>query len=225
LSLKVLVRDVVESVFKVDRKLPATLRAVVLPGELTLDYLGGRRARYPRPLSLFFVCARLFFLAWSHAPHPVKADGVRLGLAHAQFEVTDDDPAQDGLLLRAARHPERVERLAADLQSPRGQILQVFAMALALAMVTRPRGFLFSEHLVFALHVASVSSLVLALCLLVHAPNELGYGLGFLYELVAFVRVYRFGWWGTTWRFASSFVLMVLLGVLFVVPVFALYVW
>jgi Protein of unknown function (DUF3667) len=226
LSSRAMVKDLLETVLKVDKKLLATLRSVVLPGQLTIDYLEGKRARYPRPLSIFFICAGLYFVAWSHASHDVVKEGLQLG--QATFKFTEDDTKDvkdDGFVARAFRHPERLQQLASDMQSPRGQFLQVFAMAVALMVTTRRRGLLWSEQLVFSLHLQAVSSVVMAAVYAFHLQPDLGYALGLLYDLVAFARLYQFGWWGTAWRFALMLVLVGLVSAGLVVPLFFFYAW
>ncbi len=225
LSSAAMLKDFLEAVLKVDKKLLTTLRSIVTPGQLTIDYLEGKRARYPRPLSLFFICAGLYFLAWSRGPHDSFKDGVRMGFAQAKFDATDV-PKGDSVFARAFQHPERMQQLASDLQSPRGQILQVFALATALLVTTRRRRLLWSEQLVFALHLQAVSSLVMAVVWAISPKGDgVGYGLGFVYDLIAFARLYQFGWWGTAWRYTLTLALVGLISGLMMVPLFFLYVF
>jgi Protein of unknown function (DUF3667) len=225
LSSGAMVKDFLETVLKVDKKLLATLRSLLLPGQLTIDYLEGRRARYPRPLSIFFICAGLYFVAWSQASHDVVKEGLKLGQATFKFseEETRGAVQDDGFFARVLRHPERLQRLASDLQSPRGQFLQVFALAIALVATTRRRGLLWSEQLVFSLHLQAVSSLVMAVVYVVGARPDLGYGLGSVYDLIAFARLYQFGWWGSLWRYGLTLALVGLVGTVLAVPLFFIY--
>ncbi len=221
LSSAAMLKDFLEAVLKVDKKLLTTVRSVVVPGQLTIDYLEGKRARYPRPLSLFFICAGLYFLAWSRVPHDPVKDGLRMGFAQAKFDVKDREG--ESALAEALRHPDRLEQLSNDLQSPRGQFLQVFALATALVVTTRKRRLLWSEQLVFSLHLQAVSSLLMAAVLTLGVDPNVGYGLGFAYDLIAFGRLFRFGWWGTAWRYSATLVLVGLLSGLLMVPLFVLY--
>ena len=55
----------------VDGKIVQTLRLLLFrPGELTAEFLGGRRSRYITPIRLYLVCSLLFFAlsAWTASP-------------------------------------------------------------------------------------------------------------------------------------------------------------
>ncbi|MEM9555818.1 MAG: DUF3667 domain-containing protein [Acidobacteriota bacterium] len=65
---KDLAADWLGSVFSLDGRLWTTLRLLVLrPGQLTLDYLGGRRARFVPPLRLYLIASlvMLIVLSWT----------------------------------------------------------------------------------------------------------------------------------------------------------------
>lgn len=65
-SLRALVLDTLEEELTVDRRVPATLGALFLePGQLTVEYVNGRVARYLRPVRLYLVSSLLFFLVLS----------------------------------------------------------------------------------------------------------------------------------------------------------------
>jgi hypothetical protein len=65
-SLRTLVADALEDELTLDRRLPATLGALFLePGQLTVDYVNGRVARYVRPVRLYLVSSIIFFLVLS----------------------------------------------------------------------------------------------------------------------------------------------------------------
>jgi Protein of unknown function (DUF3667) len=63
LPLGVFVRDVVELLLKVDTKAVRTLRAIVFPGELTREFLLGRRVRFLQPLTVFLLGTALLLAA------------------------------------------------------------------------------------------------------------------------------------------------------------------
>ncbi len=65
LTVRELGRELVESVFKVDGKLFPTVRGLLVPGFLTVEYKKGKRAKYHRPLAVFLVAAGLLFSARS----------------------------------------------------------------------------------------------------------------------------------------------------------------
>lgn len=61
-----MVADVLEDELTVDRRLPATLMPLFLkPGQLTVDYVNGRIARYIRPFRLYLVSSVIFFVLLS----------------------------------------------------------------------------------------------------------------------------------------------------------------
>jgi len=58
-----------------DAKLPQTLRSLLWPpGELTLEWLRGRRARYVAPMRLYLATAFVFFVAWPYTPFRTALD-------------------------------------------------------------------------------------------------------------------------------------------------------
>jgi hypothetical protein len=112
------------------------------------------------------------------------------------------------------------------LQSPKGQLTWVAALTLGLALATRKRRFLFSEHLIFTLHVQAFGSLLSAVGLVLGVPDGVGIALSVVYDAVAFVRVYGFGWWGNTWRFAlANAVALLLLGLGLLVVMLGYLLW
>jgi hypothetical protein len=64
-SFAALVREAWDEFIKVDRKLLATLRALLFrPGYLTAEYVRGRRAAYLSPFKMYITVSALFFLVW-----------------------------------------------------------------------------------------------------------------------------------------------------------------
>jgi hypothetical protein len=65
-TVRRLLRDVVEDQFSVNSALPCTLRGLAKPGFLTTEYVAGRIARYIAPFRLFLLTSFLFFfgMAW-----------------------------------------------------------------------------------------------------------------------------------------------------------------
>lgn len=206
LSARALLKEASEAVFKVDRKFAATLKALLVPGQLTIDYLEGRRARYAKPLSLYLVCAGVFYLArtFTGQANP-GVEQIQLGLANARIEVTDAGVASEpapSVWGRLQQHPEKAAAVLDGTQTPKGQLSFVAALTIGLALATRKRRFLLSEHLIFTLQVQAFSNLFGAACALLHVSDNASTGLSLFYDAAAFIRVYGFGWWGSLWRFA-----------------------
>jgi hypothetical protein len=65
-SLQRLARELAQETLSVEGRLFTTLRSVLTqPGQLTLDFLEGRRARHVSPLRLFLIVFAIFFLVSS----------------------------------------------------------------------------------------------------------------------------------------------------------------
>jgi hypothetical protein len=61
------VSEVFDELFSIDARLPRSLRKLAWPpGELTLEWIRGRRAQYVSPLRMYLAAAFLLFLAWPH---------------------------------------------------------------------------------------------------------------------------------------------------------------
>lgn len=68
--------DVFEAAFDVDGRILRTLRDLLVPGRLAMNYLAGRRARYVAPIRLFVVLSVLtFFVAhWASTGGALRID-------------------------------------------------------------------------------------------------------------------------------------------------------
>jgi hypothetical protein len=159
-----------------DGKLANTLRLLILrPGQLTIDFLDGRRARYISPLRLYLSVSLVYFVLSAAAPPstaPAKVARigeagnaqltVSVGGAHTPDQLTTED--REALLASLSHAPKplrpALRRIASD---PKGfqndfvgvmpkllfALLPVFAAILALFY--RRRGFV--EHLYFTIHL------------------------------------------------------------------------
>lgn len=227
LTTKSLLSEVSDAFIKFDRKFLLTAKTLLIPGQLTIEYLSGRRARYAKPLTLFFICAGLYFLSWSHsgreaAERKSASAGFAAGYA-AAFPGENYSP-------KAKAFMESLERFPSETQSPKGQLGFVFAFGIGLQLVSRKRGFLTSEHFTFVLHLQAFGSLIGAIGQLL-VPHLLSYEqaivavISVLYDVIAFARVYQFGWWGTIWRFSVALLLTIMiLPVLFFIAMGTLWV-
>ncbi len=107
-SLRVLVQDLVEDQFGVERRTPATLFALFFrPGFLTREYLDGRVVRYVRPFKLYLVSSLLLFLAVGFLSMR-GVDGIQQGIQQGIQDGFQSDPE-----VRAALGLD-VERTGAD---------------------------------------------------------------------------------------------------------------
>jgi hypothetical protein len=192
-SLRALLREVLEDQLSLEARLPRTLHALLLrPGRLTADYREGRIARYVPPTRLYLVTGLVFFLVVSYV---VSFEGLFSNIA----PYIDDETGQvmEGasvVVVGLPVHPERAPAVLRPLARhyrdqqdrlnalpPRegsrivyGGILSHVSMAVLLlvpgfALVLKalyPRRF-YTEHLVFILHLHSAFFLLGILPLLV----------------------------------------------------------
>jgi len=64
-TVREVIRDAFSETLELDGKLPRTLRALAWPpGQLTTEWLRGRRVSFVSPLRLYVVAALVFFFAW-----------------------------------------------------------------------------------------------------------------------------------------------------------------
>ncbi|MBS0255372.1 MAG: DUF3667 domain-containing protein [Proteobacteria bacterium] len=73
-SLMAFVHDIAHGVFHFEGKIWRTIPALMLrPGQLTRDYIEGRRVRYVSPIALFLFSVFLLFAVVKHVPHGNQA--------------------------------------------------------------------------------------------------------------------------------------------------------
>ena len=200
-----------------------TLKLLLLkPGELTCQYLAGRRKHYVLPLRLYLTVSLVTLLlvrvlggvqvdlASGKGFDPKRADAVpiviaggRAGMKNGEFYCTDL-PAWLCRRLKARvdldapafqREIERFgERFAANLGAAMFVLLPSFALWLKLAY--RNRRLRYTEHLVFALHLHAFWFIALAFAL----PDSgwlatLALGTMPVYAMLALRRVYAGRFW------------------------------
>ena len=212
--------------FSTEGALWRTLKLLVLkPGELTAQYLAGRRKHYVLPLRLYLTLS-LVLLVVVRLTHSVEVVGgvdsaemrlaesgplpslvlslgaVRLGIKDGAF-VCDTLPAWLCAQIRTRAAPDarqflaRVrlanERVVANFGVVMLVLLPLFALCLKL--VDWRRGWRYTAHLVFTLHLHAFWSLVLAITT-VGGPvlRWLGVGWMVVYTLLAGRRVYDGSW-------------------------------
>ncbi len=156
-----------------DGKLFRTFRLLLTqPGELTCEYLAGRRVRYISPVRVYLTCSVLFFFLSALVPETqLDAQGrqVRHGVVQIGRSTPGELAALDSLGTRAempqriwfahfARAMHEPERVAASVQAsiPRTMFVLVPVFAALLGMVYRFRRRQYPQHLAFALHEHAV---------------------------------------------------------------------
>ena len=146
LSMRRFLATGAHEVSDVDSVLLRTLRTLVLrPGQLTLEYLAGRRARYYSPLKLYLLVSALYLLvAWQ--PYN-EMQGMSADLrADPSFEWlrgeghADDGPFVDAWIARTAEYMAYA------------RFLSVAGFALVVGWLFRRPKRPYAAHLVFSLH-------------------------------------------------------------------------
>jgi hypothetical protein len=220
-------------------KLLHSIRLLLLPGQLTLEYLAGRRKRYVRPLPLYVTFSFLFFLALSLSQSDrgvrVLADDsgktvvtreatlgdVAQALHQSAGESEKEDPGVAKTLTVVGNTLDALDR-SGRADTVRDQLLHrlpyavfvlmpVFAGLCALAY--RGRHQTYGVHLLFTLHLHAFLFLLFLLALVPGIRVLDGWlPLAMLaYLIVALKRVYGRGWWNSAWRGAVLFCVYALL--------------
>jgi len=169
------------------------------PGELTAEFLAGRRRRYVRPLPLYLSLSFVFFLllAISSADNPFDDNQVKPGTA-AMIELNEADRAElrkidvDAELpqwLRpiAKRYKKSLERFNGDpklagqaltaaflAKLPYAMFFLLPAFAALTSLAYRRRGRAYTEHLLFALHMHAFAYLCLSVMVLIPGDGPVG---------------------------------------------------
>lgn len=201
------------------------------PGELTAQYLNGRRRQYVLPLRLFVLTTLLMLLviriasslqmsvlddaavlqALPERPGAVVLElGIgRAGMAEGRFYCEGLPPWLCTRIQAKLDMPTRelllqVERVQDRLARNAGLVMLVLlpAFAAVLALLFRYRGLSYTEHLVFALHLHAFWFICLLLTLLpVPGMVAVAAALVPLYALAALKRVYGGRW---PWRWLRA---------------------
>lgn len=205
-----------------------SLARLLVPGQLTLEYLAGRRRRYVLPLRLYLTVSVVAFLILKLAGglelrgqegkalridpgeqlRFIELGHWRAGLEQGRF-YCENLPAPMCERLRRRLHAEPAA-LAAEVRDGKDRFIGHWAtamflllplFALWLKLLWLDTGRRYTEHLVFALHLHAFWFAALLLCL---PPlpwlRALTAGACLLYPLVALQRVYARRWWSTLLR-------------------------
>ena len=172
--------ELAEEVLHWDGKLLATARLLITkPGELTQEYLAGKRVRYISPLRVYLTCSVLYFFLSAMVPRaPSRAQPGDTGLAQfgsITLRIDESSPLQKkldagkpvnttgGAAGDALRKAVRSESLSAAVPKLMFVLLPIFAAFTAIGFRNRRRRY--PQHLAFALHVHAVLFLGLAVML------------------------------------------------------------
>jgi hypothetical protein len=195
-------------------KLLPTVKLLLLkPGQLTLEYLEGRRRRYVMPLPLYVTFSFLFFLllSWSGAvthPHLVYIDNQPAAhptQAISALAASESDPTGKQVLDFTARvasaldQPDKVAEFTEHLlhRLPYAVFVLMPVFASMCALVYRRRRQHYGMHLLFTVHLHAFIFAVFLMCLI---PGVSAYAawsafLILAYLIVALKRVYGGRWW------------------------------
>lgn len=170
-TVREILHDVAQQLFGWDGKIFATFRLLVQrPGELTREYLAGRRVRYLSPVRVYLAASVLYFFIAAVAPD-VSGMTVRVTPSHAQAGLTDSAAGVAGPdasrrvqrgMRRAQREPQAFWQIIWS-RLPTLVFLLLPAFALATAIAYRGWRRHYPQHLTFALHVHAFVFLALSL--------------------------------------------------------------
>ncbi len=235
--------------FATEGALWRTLKLLLLkPGELTAQYLAGRRKHYVLPLRLYLSISLVVLLLFRiTASVSLEVDGavkldqgelrngslnIGLGRAGLKDGVFFCERMPEWLCQRIQRRidlkPEALdgmvrqvtEKFVANLGASLFVLLPAFALWLKLVYLNR--GLRYTEHLVFALHVHALWFLVLGLMMLPGQAVQLLLLAVPVYTLMAMRRVYGGRWWP---RWLRAGVVSLLYGVTLTLAMAVLAVW
>lgn len=185
-TLREFVQELAQEFLNWDGKLFATFRLLLTrPGELTQEYLSGRRARFISPLRLYLTCSVLFFFVSAVAPDPPvtikRGNAVQTQIGPLTV-VESDRGAIENYLDSASHSSDRITRawgtqfgnalrhggkLSAQLEAalPRAMFVLVPLFAVLVGLVFRRQRMRYPQHVAFALHVHAFMFVALLLTL------------------------------------------------------------
>ena len=181
-TLREFLRDFAEHFLQWDGRIATSFRLLVTqPGELTTEYVAGRRIRYLSPLRLYLTCSVLFFFVSALLPNP-QLVLMRSGAEPTQVGPTNVGDADSTEMIAAldtmAKHGRWVGRVwgahfgqamrhrgevasAVAANIPRTMFVLVPLFAALVGLVYRSGRRRYPQHLAFALHVHALLFLAL----------------------------------------------------------------
>ena len=201
----------------VDSSILGTFRMLVRPGELTAQYLAGRRIAFVNPIRLYLLTTAVFFFFGGSTGSSVEGL-TRLGNAHGLVELIEKKAHEQGIPYEIA-----VEQFDALLHKGFSLLiaLGILLFSLTLWLLMRKRDPWLARHAVFAMHCYTFFFLVrIAFGGLVDLGQEAHWIAGKQildslvsvviapYLLLAMRRVYGESWASVLWKCAVLLVVM-----------------
>jgi hypothetical protein len=155
LSLRHAWRHLVDQMLDVDGRIFRTLATLFKrPGQLTLDFLEGRRAKYIHPLRLFLVFSAIYFVAEGR---PYSAMILNSRPMESTLEMMRVKAAREGV-----PYETMLDRAAdrAHLAYKSAFIASVVANGACFWLFFHRRWKYFAEHMVTALHISCIAMTV-----------------------------------------------------------------
>jgi hypothetical protein len=225
LSLRNLLAEAIDEFLNLDGKIVRTLKVLVLrPGQLTAEFLSGRRVSYVSPLRTYLIMSILFFSATAFVPGGTGFITVTSSDQVSQGWSLSTTAAQRSPGTREAA-PELRQRVVGSFMNDLSRAMFVLMPAAALltfAFFRRHEPY-FVSHLYHAIHLHAFAFLALTICVLF---NRLGPGLASQlagaaaalaivpYHFAGLRRVFREPWGSTIWKGTTIALLyLILLGV------------
>ena len=198
--------------FTLDSRIWVTLRLLVrYPGELTLEYWRGRRARYVPPLRLYLVISFFAFLFQAVGePQITVSDGEDTATDSLVQQLVDpDSPSEQSWIVQQILKAtvEMPEQLAVYFRQrlpwAAFAVLPIFAAMLRLLYRRKER--FFAPHMICALHIFSAGFLLVAVGGMIDwFLDDQGQAAALVGALVLMVlalkRVYAQRWWLTIFK-------------------------
>ncbi len=194
--VRVWLGEAFEELLAVDAKLPRSLRRLFWPpGELTLEWLLGRRARYVSPFRIYLATAFLFFFAWPLTPFQSAMQSAAAGALDGFAEGAGDI----GETARLADHTfqDAVQVISDNLPSLALVLLVPVFAALLYAANRGRHGYVGNLITAFHIHGATFLAMILTVPLHLLLPDSSGdviilvlLGLLWVYVLAVVKRVY-----------------------------------
>lgn len=212
-SLGILVTDFFREELHLNNKAIRTFRKLFLqPGQLTLEYIAGRKKSLLTPTKLFVWTGFLMIAVLITAVNRVEWNGDgENGPIQVNTGAGDEEPGEFGQAVlgavdRANENPQLFFQTVLR-RLPFVLLALLPAFAGLMKLFYRKRKIYYLEHLVFLLHLAAFGFLLFAVSVtlsMIGAPGivsmTIALGILFMYFLLSYKRVYRHRWLGTILR-------------------------